>query len=129
MNDEDKIGAWWCFGRVDDFQPKGHGFDSQCSRHVGTLGKSSLTVAFALRHETPIQYPLGLYRIFASYSLWGRIVGYVTSGRRRLGAAVWARGHLGASRLGAGRLGAVIVLLQNIKSGSELNNYWNISVD
>ena len=38
-------------------------------------------------------------------------------GRRRLGAAVWARGHLGAGRLGAGRLGAgrlgaVIVLLQ-----------------
>ena len=31
---------------------------------------------------------------------------------RRLGAAVWARGHLGAGRLGAGRLGAVIVILQ-----------------
>ena len=37
----------WCFdeaccpfGRVDDFQPKGHGFDSRSSRHVGILGKS-----------------------------------------------------------------------------------------
>src|SRR6218665_2050033 len=49
-------------------------------------------------------------------------------GRRRLGAAVWVRGHLGAGRLGAGRLGAVIVYT-NVKSGIELNNYWNISVD
>ena len=33
-------GAWWRFGRVDAFHPKGHGFDSRSSRHVGTLGKS-----------------------------------------------------------------------------------------
>jgi len=32
--------AWWRFGRVDDFQPKGRGFDFRSSRHVGTLGKS-----------------------------------------------------------------------------------------
>ena len=25
--------------RVDAFRPKGHGFDSRSSRHVGTLGK------------------------------------------------------------------------------------------
>src|SRR6218665_489528 len=41
-------------------------------------------------------------------------------GRRRLGAAVWARGHLGAGRLGAGRLGAVIVLLEMLKVVSNL---------
>ena len=32
-------GTWWRFGRVDAFRPKGHGFDSRSSRHVGTLGK------------------------------------------------------------------------------------------
>ena len=30
--------TWWCFGRVGGFRPKGHGFDSRSSRHVGTLG-------------------------------------------------------------------------------------------
>ena len=30
----------WRIGRVDAFRPKGHGFDSSSSRHVGTLGKS-----------------------------------------------------------------------------------------
>ena len=32
-------GTWWSFGRVDALHPKGHGFDSRFSRHVGTLGK------------------------------------------------------------------------------------------
>jgi len=32
-------GAWWRFGRVDDFRPKGHGLDSHSSRQVETLGK------------------------------------------------------------------------------------------
>ena len=35
-----KRGTWWRFGRVDVFRPKGQGFDSRSSRHVGTLGKS-----------------------------------------------------------------------------------------
>ena len=30
----------WRIGRVDGLRPKGHGFDSRSSRHVGTLGKS-----------------------------------------------------------------------------------------
>ena len=34
------IGAWWHIGRVDAFRPKGPGFESRSSRHVGTLGKS-----------------------------------------------------------------------------------------
>src|SRR6218665_2750560 len=31
-------GAWWLFGRVDNFCPKGHWCDSRSRRHVGTLG-------------------------------------------------------------------------------------------
>ena len=34
------VGRVWRIGRVDAFRPKGHGFDSRSSRHVGTLGKS-----------------------------------------------------------------------------------------
>src|SRR6218665_101366 len=34
------VGCMWRIGRVDTFRPKGHGFDSHCSRHVGTLGKT-----------------------------------------------------------------------------------------
>src|SRR6218665_2957101 len=34
------VGRGWCIGRVDTFCPKGYGFDSRSSRHVGTLGKS-----------------------------------------------------------------------------------------
>src|SRR6218665_1112291 len=30
----------WCIGRVDAFRPKGHGFHSRSSHHVGTLLKS-----------------------------------------------------------------------------------------
>jgi len=37
-NTSKQSGAWWSFGRVDVFCPKGHGFDSHSSRHVGTLG-------------------------------------------------------------------------------------------
>ena len=33
------LGRVWCIGRVDAFRPKGHGFDSRSSRHLGTLGK------------------------------------------------------------------------------------------
>ena len=33
-------GTWWRIGWVDACQPKGRGFDSRSSRHVGTLGKS-----------------------------------------------------------------------------------------
>ena len=32
--------GWWRFGRVNAFPPKGRGFESRSSRHVGTLGKS-----------------------------------------------------------------------------------------
>ena len=35
-----KVGRVWRIGRVDAFRPRGHGFDSRSSRHVGTLGKS-----------------------------------------------------------------------------------------
>src|SRR6218665_2377486 len=79
--------------------------------------------------------------------------GYVTSGRRRLGAAVWAppfgrediwapavwappfgRRRLGARTFGRqpfGRrpFGRRHSIITNVKSGIELNNYWNISVD
>ena len=34
------VGHVWHISRVDAFRPKGHGFDSRSSRHVGTLGKS-----------------------------------------------------------------------------------------
>ena len=30
----------WRIGLADAFHPKGHGFDSRSSRHLGTLGKS-----------------------------------------------------------------------------------------
>ena len=33
-------GVWWLVGRVYAYRPKGRGFDSRCSRHVGSLGKS-----------------------------------------------------------------------------------------
>ena len=33
------VGRVWRIGRVDAFRPKGHGFDSRSSRHVGALGK------------------------------------------------------------------------------------------
>ena len=33
------VGHVWLIGRDDTFRPKGHGFDSRSSRHVGTLGK------------------------------------------------------------------------------------------
>src|SRR6218665_2538365 len=32
--------AWWLVGRFVAFHPKGRGFESRSSRHVGTLGKS-----------------------------------------------------------------------------------------
>ena len=37
---ENIAGRVWCIGWVDVFRPKGHGFDSRSSCHVGTLGKS-----------------------------------------------------------------------------------------
>ena len=33
-------GARWLIGRFGDFRPKGHGFASRSSHHVGTLDKS-----------------------------------------------------------------------------------------
>src|SRR6218665_1998027 len=33
-------GTWWLTDRFDAFRPKGRGFESRSSRHVGTLGKS-----------------------------------------------------------------------------------------
>ena len=33
------MGHVWRIGRDDAFHPKGHGFDSRSSSHVGTLGK------------------------------------------------------------------------------------------
>src|SRR6218665_452307 len=32
--------TWWHIGRVEAFRPEDRGFESCCSRHVGTLGKS-----------------------------------------------------------------------------------------
>ena len=32
--------VWWLIGRFITFHPKGRGFESHSSRHVGTLGKS-----------------------------------------------------------------------------------------
>jgi len=32
--------VWRLIGRFGTFRPKGHGFESHSSRHVGTLGKS-----------------------------------------------------------------------------------------
>src|SRR6218665_1726061 len=40
VNTNNSLGRGWCIGRVDAFHPKGHGFDSRSSYHVGTLGKS-----------------------------------------------------------------------------------------
>ena len=40
-----KRGAWWLIGRFVAFLPKGRGFESRASRHVGTLGSRSLTIA------------------------------------------------------------------------------------
>src|SRR6218665_3823865 len=40
LNTEPHCPTCWRFGRVDTFRPKGHGFDSRSSRHVGTLSKS-----------------------------------------------------------------------------------------
>ena len=34
------MGHVWHIGRVDAFRPKGYGFDSRSSHHLGTLGKS-----------------------------------------------------------------------------------------
>ena len=39
-NPDDICGTWWRFDRVNALHPKGYGFDSRCSRHVGKLGKS-----------------------------------------------------------------------------------------
>ena len=47
----------WRIGRVDAFRPKGHGFDSHSSRHVGPLGKSFTQLPVSLRREIPTQYP------------------------------------------------------------------------
>ena len=47
------VGRGWRIGWVDAFHPKGHGFDSRSSRHVGTLGK----LPAALRRETLTQFP------------------------------------------------------------------------
>ena len=34
------VGVWWLIGRFVAFHPKGRGFESRSSRHIGTLGKS-----------------------------------------------------------------------------------------
>jgi len=52
---------------------------------------------------------------------------YITGeGTWLLGAAVWAREHLGAARLGAGRLG--VVLIKNQHSASVSGNNEKIIV-
>ena len=40
ISDNNNNGAWLRIGRVDAFRPEGRGFESRCSRDVGTLGKS-----------------------------------------------------------------------------------------
>src|SRR6218665_3689119 len=39
-NEPPRPTTWWLIFRVDVYRPKGRGFDSRSSRHVGTLGKS-----------------------------------------------------------------------------------------
>src|SRR6218665_992373 len=36
---ESVCGAWWLIGRVESCRPDGRGFQSNSSRHVGTVGK------------------------------------------------------------------------------------------
>src|SRR6218665_2945778 len=48
-------GAWWLIGRVDAYRPKGRGFESRSSHHIGQVLHSPLPVA--LRRETSTQYP------------------------------------------------------------------------
>src|SRR6218665_2403758 len=50
------FGAWWLTGRFIAFRPKGYGFESRSSCHIGTLGKaftrSSLwRVSMKMRHS------------------------------------------------------------------------------
>jgi len=47
--------AWWRFPRVDDFQPKGGGFDFRSSCRVRTLGKS-----FTYIVELPVRFGVKL---------------------------------------------------------------------
>src|SRR6218665_520245 len=35
-----KVGHWWLIGRFEAFRPKGRGFKSHSSCHIGALGKS-----------------------------------------------------------------------------------------
>ena len=52
----------WRIGRVDAFRPKGHGFDSPSSRHVGTLGKSlthNWVWRFGMKFRNSIRAVLG----------------------------------------------------------------------
>src|SRR6218665_3150919 len=50
-------GAWWLIGRFVAFRPKGRGFESRSSRHVGTLGKS-LTRSCLWRFGVKLRYSI-----------------------------------------------------------------------
>ena len=50
-------GAWWLIGRFVAFHPKGRGFESHSSRHVGTLGKS-FTRSCLLRFGMKLQHSI-----------------------------------------------------------------------
>ena len=49
------VGHVWRIGRVDAFSPKGHGFDSHSSRHIGTLGKSFTHSCFGVKFRHSIR--------------------------------------------------------------------------
>src|SRR6218665_2389187 len=44
-------GARWPFVRVDTYRPKGRGFESHSSHHVGTLGSCLWRFSMKLRHS------------------------------------------------------------------------------
>ena len=50
-------GALWLIGRFYAFRPKGHGFESRSSRHVGTLGKS-FTRSFLWRFGVKLRHSI-----------------------------------------------------------------------
>src|SRR6218665_3115690 len=61
--------AWWLIDRFVAFRPKGRGFESRSSRHVGTFVKSFTHTclwrfAVKLRQGTPLKLPSNLESIF-----------------------------------------------------------------
>ena len=51
-------GAKWSIGGVDAFRPKGRGFESRSSRHVGQVIHSQLLVAFRRANSDTVSIPV-----------------------------------------------------------------------